>query len=73
LSFCNQNKYTLNLEKLKEIAIDDSNELLGLNYKNTKCNDKEYMPGKYNMSGCKIKGETEARQCMIHFLSLPPL
>jgi hypothetical protein len=36
-------------------AIDDSNELLRLNYKNTKCNDEEYMPGKYNKSGCEIK------------------
>ena len=46
-------------------AIDDSNELLRLNYKNTKCNDEEYMPGKYNKTGCDIKGEVEARQCMI--------
>ena len=46
-------------------AIDDSNELLGLNYKNTKCNEEEYMPGKYNKTGCYIKGVTDARQCMI--------
>lgn len=57
-------QYGHNTCSMKE-AIDDSNELLGLNYKNTKCNDKEYMPGKYNKTGCNIKGNTDARQCMI--------
>ena len=57
-------QYGHNTCSMKE-AIDDSNELLGLNYKNTKCNDKEYMPGKYNKTGCNIKGDTGARQCMI--------
>jgi hypothetical protein len=46
-------------------AVDDSNELLRLNYKNTKCNDDEYMPGKYKKTGCDIKGESDARQCII--------
>ena len=46
-------------------AVDDSNELLRLNYKNTKCNDEEYMPGKYKKTGCDIKGESDARQCII--------
>jgi hypothetical protein len=45
--------------------VDDSNELLRLNYKNTKCNDEEYMPGKYKKTGCDIKGESDARQCII--------
>ena len=44
-------------------AIDDSSELLGLNYKNTKCNANEYIPGKYQPSGCNIRGNTEPRAC----------
>lgn len=36
-------------------AVDDNSELLGLNYKNSKCNSESYIPGKYNSSGCVIK------------------
>jgi hypothetical protein len=46
-------------------AVDDSSELLGLNYKNTKCNDQEYTPGKYVKTGCDINGNTEPRECMV--------
>ena len=46
-------------------AVDDSSELLGLNYKNTKCNNQEYMPGKYVKTGCEITGNTEPRECMV--------
>ena len=45
-------------------AVDDSSELLGLNYKATKCNAEEYIPGKYQPSGCNIRGTTDARACM---------
>lgn len=45
-------------------AVDDSSELLGLNYKNTKCNAEEYLPGKYQPTGCSIRGNTNARACM---------
>ena len=36
-------------------AIDDNSELLGLNYKNSKCNNEAYMPGNYKSSGCVIQ------------------
>jgi len=45
-------------------AVDDSSELLGLNYKNTKCNAEEFLPGKYQKTGCDILGNTEPRICM---------
>lgn len=40
-------------------AIDDNSELLGLNYKNTKCNSEEYLPGKYKASGCTLKTDVK--------------
>jgi len=36
-------------------AIDDNSELLGLNYKTSKCNADAFIPGKYNSSGCVIR------------------
>lgn len=45
-------------------AVDDSSELLGLNYKLSKCNADEYLPGSYNQTGCSIRGTTEPRMCM---------
>jgi hypothetical protein len=51
---------TCNMKK----AVDDSSELLGLNYKNTKCNAEEYIPGKYEKTGCDIRGNTNPRACM---------
>jgi len=45
-------------------AVDDSSELLGLNYKATKCNAEEYLPGKYQPTGCNIRGTTNARACL---------
>lgn len=48
-------------------AVDDSSELLGLNYKNTKCNAEQYLPGKYPEKGiCNVKGTTDPRDktCM---------
>jgi len=45
-------------------AVDDSSELLGLNYKLSKCNADEYIPGKYQPTGCAIRGDTDARLCM---------
>jgi len=46
-------------------AIDDGSELLGLNYKSTKCAADEYMPGKYSTRGkCAPSGTSGARSCM---------
>lgn len=46
-------------------AVDDSSELLGINYKMSKCNASEYVPGKYkSSSGCIVNGITDPRQCM---------
>lgn len=46
-------------------AVDDSTELLGLNYKNSKCNKDAYHPNKYNSSGCKTKINNNVRNCAI--------
>jgi hypothetical protein len=46
-------------------AVDDSSELLGLNYKKTKCNAYEYLPGIYQSTGCHIKGADKSRSCII--------
>lgn len=46
-------------------AIDDSSELLGLNYKKTKCNTDEYTPGKYKSNGmCSINTVNNPRECL---------
>jgi hypothetical protein len=55
-------KYGQNMCSMKK-SVDDSNELLGLNYKNTKCNAEQFVPGKYEKSGCFIRGTTDPRQC----------
>jgi hypothetical protein len=45
-------------------AIDDESELKGINYKNSKCNDKFYLPGSYTTnSSCNVKGVLNARDC----------
>ena len=45
-------------------AVDDSSELLGLNYKNSKCNANEYTPGKYiPTSGCNVNTVDNPRGC----------
>lgn len=45
-------------------SIDDSSELLGLNYKKSKSNDSEYVPGKYQSNGsCIVNSTTNSRQC----------
>jgi hypothetical protein len=59
LRYQNYGQNTCSMKK----AIDDSSELLGLNYKNTKCNAKEYIPGKYEKSSCFILGNTDPRAC----------
>lgn len=46
-------------------AVDDSSELLGLNYKQSKCNNDAYGPGKYNQSsGCIISNQSDPRKCI---------
>lgn len=54
--------YGPNTCSMKE-AIDDSSELLGLNYKSTKCNALEYIPGSYNSTGCLIKSNDSDKSC----------
>jgi hypothetical protein len=60
LRYQNYGQNTCSMKK----AVDDSSELLGLNYKNTKCNADEYYPGRYQPTGCNIRGTTEPRACM---------
>jgi|TARA_B000000477_G_C6093672_1_gene228855 hypothetical protein len=46
-------------------AVDDSSELRGLNYKNSKCNTDSFLPNKYQATGnCNIRGNTNARACL---------
>ena len=46
-------------------AVDDSSELLGINYKLSKCNNSDYLPGKYKATGgCIVNGVNDPRQCM---------
>jgi len=42
-------------------AVDDSSELLGLNYKNSKCSMDNYTPDKYKQTGCFPKLNSELR------------
>jgi len=45
-------------------AIDDLNELDGLNYKNSKCNKDAYAPNTYTSTGCKLNVNTTInRKC----------
>lgn len=45
-------------------AVDDGNELLGLNYKASKCSADAYAPGKYPSKGvCAAKGKSDPRAC----------
>jgi len=55
-------------------AIDDNSELLGLNYKNSRCNENAYLPGKYNSTGCEVKTSIKpyARPTEDSRLSNPP-
>ena len=46
-------------------AIDDSTELSGLNYKNSKCNKDSYMPNSYVSTGCKTNYNGDVRKCAI--------
>ena len=56
--------YGPNLCTMKN-AVDDSSELLGLNYKLSKCNADEYLPGKYITTGnCAVKGTSDPRACL---------
>jgi hypothetical protein len=44
-------------------AVDDSSELYGLNYKNSKCNQDAYAPNKYISTGCVLKSNDDIRKC----------
>jgi len=44
-------------------AVDDNSELLGLNYKNSKCNADNYLPNKYVKTGCDIRLNEKPRDC----------
>jgi hypothetical protein len=46
-------------------AVDDSSELLGLNYKMSKCNQDQYLPNSYSAkSGCIVSAGGNPRQCL---------
>lgn len=46
-------------------VVDDSSELLGINYKSSKCNTESYLPGKYTATGaCDLKSSQDPRKCM---------
>jgi len=44
-------------------AVNDLNELNGLNYKNSKCNDDLYKPNSYISTGCAPLTSDDARKC----------
>ena len=44
-------------------AVDDSSELAGLNYKNSKCNKDAYTPNSYISTGCVVKTTNDVRKC----------
>ena len=44
-------------------AVDDNSELIGLNYKNSKCNTEQYAPNSYISTGCKPKSTEDIRKC----------
>lgn len=47
-------------------AVDDSSELLGINYKNSKCSANLYAPGKYTATGdCAINSSKDPRKCSV--------
>ncbi len=45
-------------------AVDDGSELLGLNYKTSKCNKEQYMPGSYVSNGCSVQAAGNPRRCL---------
>ena len=47
-----------------QTAVDDSSELLGLNYKKSKCNADEYVPGKYVSKNPCAVNVGNPRACM---------
>jgi hypothetical protein len=62
--FIRYQNYGQNTCSMKK-AVDDSSELLGLNYKKSKCNANEYLPGRYESTGCNIKGADKPRSCIV--------
>jgi hypothetical protein len=61
IRFQNYGQNTCTMKK----AVDDSSELYGLNYKNSKCNKNAYTPNSYVSSGCKANINKDARKCAI--------
>jgi hypothetical protein len=61
LRYQNYGHHTCTMKK----AIDDLNELNGLNYKNSKCNKDAYSPNSYISTGCKPKTNNDIRKCSI--------
>tara|TARA_B100001540_G_scaffold62706_1_gene56433 strand:+ start:12507 stop:13178 length:672 start_codon:yes stop_codon:yes gene_type:complete len=56
-------QYNKNLCNITD-SVDDSNELKGLNYKNSKCNEDSYIPNTYEKkSKCSLPGNTNPRDC----------
>lgn len=47
-------------------SVDDSSELLGINYKASKCNADSYLPGKYTATGgCDLRSFEDPRKCLV--------
>jgi len=59
LRFQNYGHHTCSMKT----AVDDSSELYGLNYKNSKCNKDAYSPNSYISTGCKPKTTNNIRVC----------
>jgi len=62
--FMRYQSYGQNTCSMKK-AVDDSSELAGLNYKNSKCNKDAYLPNSYTSTGCTTAVNFDARKCAI--------
>ena len=59
IRYQNYGHHTCSMKK----AVDDSSELYGLNYKNSKCNSDAYAPNSYISTGCVPKIIDDVRKC----------
>jgi len=59
IRYQNYGHHTCSMKK----AVDDSSELYGLNYKNSKCNKDAYAPNSYISTGCMPKLLDNTRSC----------
>ena len=59
IRYQNYGPHTCTMKK----AVDDSSELYGLNYKNSKCNKDAYAPNSYISTGCAPRLIDDVRKC----------